>query len=377
MPQFMKSIEGSNARIGTVIGRYFAMDRDNRWERVAKAYKAMALAEGVANSTADAAEAVEQAHQNDQFDEFIEPTVIGDYAGMKDGDGILMANFRSDRAREILCALADPEPSDDVAEHVAVEGRPKFADVTGMVTYSDKHDTYMGKPLFPPKDISKSLGEVVSDSGLKQLRLAETEKYPHVTFFLNGGVEAKFEGEDRILVPSPKVATYDLQPEMSAPEVGENLCNAVRSGKYDMIICNFANPDMVGHTGSLEAAVKAGRCCICICICGFYVLTFCAVESVDKCLGDLMEAAEEKKAALIVTADHGNCEMMWDEETQGPHTAHTLNLVPIIVTDYSDSPLGKVKLSDGALCDIAPTILQLLGVDQPEEMTGKSLITPR
>ena len=259
MPEFMKSIEGSGARVGTVIGRYFAMDRDNRWERVAKAYKAMVLAEGVSNNAPDAAKAVLQAHASDQMDEFIEPTVIGDYAGMKDGDGILMANFRSDRAREILCALADPQPSEDVAEHIPINDRPTFTDVSGMVTYSDRHDTYMGEPLFAPKDISNPLGEVIANHGLTQLRLAETEKYPHVTFFLNGGVEAKFPGEERILVPSPKVATYDLQPEMSAPEVGENLCNAVRSGKYDLIVCNFANPDMVGHTGSLEASIKAGK----------------------------------------------------------------------------------------------------------------------
>lgn len=358
LPKFIDSLKGSKVTIGTVIGRYYSMDRDHRWERVAKAYRAMVSAEGVAKNAASPIDAVRQAYDAKQTDEFIEPTVVNDFKGMKDGDGIFVANFRSDRAREILCALADPDPPEGVKKEIDVTKRPKFADICGMVQYSERHEEYMGEPVFPVKDIQNVLGEIVAKAGLTQLRIAETEKYPHVTFFFNGGREEPFENEERILVPSPKVATYDLKPEMSAPEVGEKLCNAVDSGKFDMVICNFANPDMVGHTGSLPAAIKA-------------------VETVDTCLGNLLESVKRQRGAVIVTADHGNCETMWNPETNGPHTAHTLSKVPVIFADYSEKADDDLQLNDGALCDIAPTMLTLLGVEQPKEMTGKSLLTKR
>lgn len=224
-----------------------------------------------------------------------------------------------------------------------------------MVEYSSVHNGFMSA-IFPPKDIQQCLGEVVADTGLKQLRAAETEKYPHVTFFLNGGREEPFEGEDRILVPSPKVATYDLQPEMSCPEVGARVCEAIDSGKYGMAVVNFANPDMVGHTGDLDAAIKA-------------------VESVDKALGDIVTSMKKQKGALIVTADHGNCEKMWEDATDEPHTAHTLNKVPVILADYSDDPEAATRrIRSGRLADLAPTMLSLLQIKQPSEMTGESLI---
>jgi len=330
------------------------MDRDNRWERVGTAYDAMVSAKGVAKGCSNPMDAIKQSYDADTGDEFILPTVIGDYSGMKDGDGVLMANFRADRAREILLALADPEPSPDLQLGSERAAQPKFANVCGMVKYSDRHEKWMGQPIFPEKDIQKPLGEVAADHGLTQLRIAETEKYPHVTFFFNGGREVPFENEDRILVPSPKVATYDLQPEMSCPEVAEKLCEAIDSGKYNLVIVNFANPDMVGHTGFLDAAIKS-------------------VEACDDALGKLIESVKKQNGSLIVTADHGNCETMWDDEIDEPHTAHTLNRVACILNDFSGDE-RDLKLNDGALCDLAPTVCELLGIQQPEEMTGTSLI---
>lgn len=374
MPEFLKLLDpGADVRVGTVTGRYFAMDRDNRWERVGRAYDVIVSGQG-AHTCADAPGAVTLAHGAGVSDEFIEPTVVGDYAGMRAGDGVLMANFRADRARELLTAIADseapPEIWTDAAGGTDRAPQPGLADVCGMVEYSARHATYMSA-IFPPKDIRNPLGEVLADAGLRQLRVAETEKYPHVTFFLNGGREEPFDGEDRILVPSPKVATYDLQPEMSAPEVGARLCEAVDSGEYDAIIVNFANPDMVGHTGSLEAAMAA-------------------VESVDRCIGDLAASVRRQGGALLLTADHGNCEKMWEESTDEPHTAHTLNKVPVILADYSSdlgsgagakpsSPTGvdsatDARLRSGRLADLAPTMLELLGVPKPSEMTGESLL---
>ncbi|MEM7442571.1 MAG: 2,3-bisphosphoglycerate-independent phosphoglycerate mutase, partial [Pseudomonadota bacterium] len=340
---FLRDIAGvENARIGTVDGRYYAMDRDKRWERVERAYDAIALASG--KHAEDPLSAIQASYDADVGDEFIEPTVIGDYDGIKPGDGILMANFRADRAREILLALLDP----------AFDGFDRdmldIADACGMVEYSDQINQWVSA-IFPPKTLPAVLGKVVSDAGLTQLRIAETEKYPHVTFFFNGGEEKPWPGEDRILVASPKVATYDLQPEMSAPEVTDKLVDAVDSGKYDLVIINFANPDMVGHTGSLPAAIKA-------------------VETVDTCLGRLVEAIERQGGAMLVTADHGNCETMRNPKTGGPHTAHTLNKVPIVLVN---GPEGKV-LHDGKLADVAPTLLQLLQLEQPAVMTGESLI---
>ncbi|OJW28300.1 MAG: phosphoglycerate mutase (2,3-diphosphoglycerate-independent) [Rhodospirillales bacterium 69-11] len=328
--------------VATVIGRYFAMDRDKRWDRVGRAYAAMAEAEGAAYATPE--EAIRAAYAQDKFDEFVPPAVIGDYRGMQDGDAILCFNFRADRVREILAALLDP----------VFDGFPRkrvlhFACAVGMTRYSDALAPLMGV-LFQPDRLSQILGEVVSGAGRTQLRMAETEKYPHVTYFLNGGQEATFPGEDRIMVPSPKVATYDLQPEMSAPELTDKAVAAIDSGKYDLIVLNFANPDMVGHTGSLAAAIKA-------------------VETVDTGLGRIAEAVERQGGALLVTADHGNCELMKDPATGGPHTAHTTNPVPLVLMAR-----GSASLQEGRLADVAPTLLDLMGLPQPKEMTGHTLI---
>ncbi|HRJ60446.1 MAG TPA: 2,3-bisphosphoglycerate-independent phosphoglycerate mutase [Azospirillaceae bacterium] len=326
----------------TVIGRYYAMDRDKRWDRVGLAYDAMVSGEGV--RAADAIQAIDQSYAAGKQDEFILPTVIGDYAGMQDGDGIIMANFRADRAREILEALLSP-----TFDGFARDRLPQFAAALGMVEYSSKHNAWL-KTIFPPKTLTRVLGEVVSDAGLKQLRIAETEKYPHVTFFFNGGEERVYPGEDRILVPSPKVATYDMQPEMSALEVTDKVVAAIDSGVYDLVVINYANPDMVGHTGMLGAAVKA-------------------VQAVDAGLGRLAAAVEKAGGVLIVTADHGNCELMRDPDTDGPHTAHTLDKVPLILAGA-----GNVALRPGKLADVAPTLLELMGLPVPAEMTGVSLL---
>ena len=357
MPLFLDALDDGIV-VGSVTGRYWAMDRDNRWERVGTALDVIVQGSSSAASAsaADPLAAIAQAYADDVGDEFVPPTFIGDYGGMKDGDGVLMCNFRADRAREILTALADADPPAELGIGSAERPvRPTLADVCGMVVYSDTHKTYMSA-LFPVKDIQKPLGEVVSDAGLTQLRCAETEKYPHVTFFFNGGREEPFPGEERLLVPSPKVATYDLQPEMSAPELGEKLCASIDEGKYNLVVVNFANPDMVGHTGDLDAAIKA-------------------CEAVDSCLGDLVASVRSREGAIIVTADHGNCEKMWEEETDEPHTAHTLNKVPVILADYRDGVAKHGhKLRSGRLADLAPTVLELLGVAQPVEMTGESLI---
>ncbi len=333
----------SGARVGTVIGRYWAMDRDNRWERVARAYEAMVHGKGEAAATPQAA--VAQSYAKGEMDEFIAPTVIGDYAGAQDGDGVFCLNFRSDRAREILAALGDP-----AFKAFDAGVRPKWAAMLGMVEYSTAHNAYM-TTAFPPRSLVNTLGEWVANHGLTQLRLAETEKYPHVTFFLNGGREVPFAGEDRYMAPSPKVATYDLQPEMSAAEVAGQLVKGIEKG-YDLIVVNFANPDMVGHTGSLPAAIKA-------------------VEAVDIGLGLALAALEKAGGAMIVTADHGNCEVMVDPVTGGPHTSHTVNPVPVVLVG---GPAGAHLREGGKLGDLAPTLLALMGLPQPAEMTGKSLL---
>jgi 2,3-bisphosphoglycerate-independent phosphoglycerate mutase len=332
----------SGVPIATVIGRYYAMDRDKRWDRVAKAYAALAEAEGAAFD--DPVSAVQQSYAHDVTDEFIVPAVIGGYQGMRDGDAILCFNFRADRVREILAALLEPKFEGFSRKRVI-----RFAAAVGMTRYSDELASYLGV-LFPPEELDDILGQVVAEAGRAQLRTAETEKYPHVTYFLNGGQETTFPGEDRILVPSPKVATYDLQPEMSAPELTDKVVTAIDSKKYDLIVLNYANPDMVGHTGSLPAAIKA-------------------VETVDAGLGRIAAAVEKQGGALLVTADHGNCELMRDPATGGPHTAHTTNPVPVLLSGG-----GATALSDGRLADVAPTLLQLMGLEQPREMTGSSLI---
>ena len=331
------------ARIGTVSGRFYAMDRDKRWDRVAAAVEAILHGDG--EQAATAAAAIETAYARDETDEFVSPTVIGDYKGAADGDGLFFQNFRADRARQILGALVDPK-----FDGFDVVGRPKWAAVLGMVEYSERLNELM-PAMFPSEDIANTLGHWVAGKGLKQFRIAETEKYPHVTFFLNGGVEPPEEGEARYMAPSPKVRTYDLQPEMSAAEVTEHLVTAIRSGDYALVVANYANPDMVGHTGILAAAVKA-------------------VEAVDEGLGQVLDAVEAMGGAIVVTADHGNAEMMIDPETGGPHTAHTLNPVPVILVG---GPEGA-KLRDGLLSDLAPTLLELIGLEQPPEMTGQSLI---
>ncbi len=327
----------------TVDGRYYAMDRDKRWERVSKAYDAIVAAEGP--RFADPQAAIADAYANKIYDEFIIPAVIGNYNGMKDGDGVLCFNFRADRVREILGAMLDPAFSGFARKRTV-----KFAAAVGMAQYSDELDKFM-QTIFPSQSFPNILGEVVAAADRTQLRMAETEKYPHVTYFLNGGREEPFVGEDRIMVPSPKVATYDLQPEMSAPELTDKAVEAIKSGKYDFIVLNFANPDMVGHTGSLPAAIKA-------------------VETVDTGLGKIANAIQAMGGALLVTADHGNCEMLLDPATGGPHTAHTLNPVPLILAGAGN----RLVVKEGRLADIAPTLLELMGLPKPPEMTGASLL---
>jgi 2,3-bisphosphoglycerate-independent phosphoglycerate mutase len=329
--------------IATVCGRYYAMDRDKRWDRVVRAYDVLTGASGPLRDSAHSA--IETAYAEGQTDEFVTPTVIAGYDGMKDGDGLLMANFRADRARELLAALLDPE-FDGFEREVSTD----FVSAVGMVSYSDHLDRFMSV-LFPAEPLQNTLGEMVAEAGLTQLRIAETEKYAHVTFFLNGGEERVFAGEDRILVPSPKVATYDLKPEMAAHEVTDRLCKAISGGTYDLIVVNYANPDMVGHTGVMAAALEA-------------------VETIDICLGRLWEAVREAAGVLLITADHGNIEAMMDSNG-GPQTAHTNNKVPLLLVNVP----AEMGLRDGRLADLAPTLLRLLGLAQPAEMTGNVLLT--
>ena len=333
--------------IGVISGRYYAMDRDNRWDRVELAYNALTSGEGVKGT--DAPAAVQASYDNDKTDEFVLPTVIEadgkPVATVKANDSVIFFNFRPDRAREITRAFC-------ADEFTGFERKGGKLPLT-YVCFKDYDESIPNKIIaFKKQEIKNTLGEYLAANGLKQLRTAETEKYAHVTFFFNGGVEEPNKDEDRVLVKSPAVATYDLQPEMSAPEVSEKLNAAIRSGKYDVIIINFANPDMVGHTGVIPAAVKA-------------------VETVDQCVGTAVEAIKEVDGVLFICADHGNAEQMIDYKTKAPHTAHTTNPVPFILVNYDDS----VKLREGGcLADIAPTLLEIMGLPQPEEMTGKSLI---
>ena len=345
---FLKAFQkkAPKATIATVSGRYYPMDRDKRWPRVEKAYRALVQAEGA--HADDALKAVEQSYAAKTNDEFVLPTVIGNYAGMQDGDGLFMGNFRADRAREILAALLDP-----AFDGFPRDRRPAFACALGMVEYSGDLNPFLSA-LFPPEDLSETLGEVVAEAGKRQLRIAETEKYAHVTFFFNGGREAVFEGEERILVPSPDVATYDLQPEMSAPEVTDRLVAAIESGTFDLVVVNYANGDMVGHTGDLAATMKAVAC-------------------VDTCVGRLAEAVEQTGGCILLTADHGNAEQMSDEKTGQAHTAHTMNKVPLLLINGPDR---VTSLKDGRLADIAPTVLDLMALPCPAAMTGHSLVEP-
>jgi 2,3-bisphosphoglycerate-independent phosphoglycerate mutase len=342
--KFLGDIDGlAGVRLATLSGRYYAMDRDKRWDRVHKCYDAMVDASG--RRFDDAAAAIDASYAEDITDEFVVPCVLGDYAGIEDGDVLLFANFRADRAREISTALLDPGFEGFVRARCAT-----FGAAAGLTEYSDALKPLMGC-VFPPEDVRETLGQVIAEHHLKQLRIAETEKYAHVTFFLNGGREDVFEGEDRILVPSPKVATYDHKPEMSAYQVTDKLEEAILSRKYDLIICNYANPDMVGHTGVMSAAIKA-------------------VDTIDECLGRLRTALEKVGGVMLLTADHGNIEMMKDPQTHEPYTAHTTLDVPIIAFG---APAG-CGLENGRLADVAPTILDLMGLPKPAPMTGHSLL---
>lgn len=335
------TVEG--AAIDTVCGRYYAMDRDQRWERVKKAYDAIVLAHA-GHAAATALEALSFAYDRGENDEFVQATVIGQARGVTAGDSVFFVNFRADRARELSQAFVDPNFQGFERD------TPRLSAFVCMTKYLE------GLPAtiaFPPTRRSNLLAEILAANGLRQLRIAETEKYAHVTFFFNGGREEPFPGEERILIPSPNIATYDLQPEMSAPELTLKLSECIRSGRYDVIICNVANPDMVGHTGSLAAAVTA-------------------VEAVDRCLAATIDAIDAVGGELLITADHGNVEQMKDDSTGQSHTAHTTNPVPLV---FHGRPANLAV--GGSLQDIAPTMLCLLALDQPEEMTGRSLLTLR
>ena len=351
---FVQELEAKMAEIGvgkvaTLSGRYYAMDRDNRWDRVEKAYQNLTLGNGV--QAASATEALEKSYAEDVTDEFVLPTTIltdgKPTAVIKDGDSIINFNFRPDRAREITrCFCMDDFDGFDRGPRKKVT----------YICFTEYDVTIPNKEIaFKKVELTNTFGEFLAKHNMTQARIAETEKYAHVTFFFNGGVEEPNAGEDRVLVNSPKVATYDLQPEMSAPEVCDKLCEAIRSGKYDVIIINFANPDMVGHTGVVEAAVKA-------------------VEAVDECVGKAVEAVKEMDGVMFLCADHGNCEQMIDYETGAPWTAHTTNPVPFILINADPS----YDLDEGGkLCDIVPTLIELMGMEKPAEMTGRSLIVKK
>ena len=337
-----KMKEKGVGKIATIMGRFYAMDRDKRWERIEKAYDALVKGEGEKFSSASSA--IENSYQKEVFDEFVVPTVICNndkpVTTISENDSVIFFNFRPDRAREITRAIVDEE----------FEGFERQYFKTNFVTFTNYDDTIKNVSIaFKKSEIKNTFGEYISKKGLTQLRIAETEKYAHVTFFFNGGEEKQYEGEDRILIPSPKVETYDLKPEMSAFEVTEKVVEAINSRKYDNIILNFANPDMVGHTGNVEAAIKA-------------------LEALDECVQKVVEAIEANDGVLLITADHGNAEQMIDYKTGELHTAHTTNPVPLVL-------IGKeAKLKEGRLADLAPTMLNLMGLDKPEEMTGESLI---
>ena len=339
-----KMKEKGVGKIATLSGRYYAMDRDKRWDRVEKAYNALVKGEGVLAK--DPIQAIEESYQQEIFDEFVVPTVITDandqpLAKIESGDSVIFFNFRPDRARQLTRAIVDDKFDGFKTDKLDI-------DFVCMTEYDDTMPNV--KIAFKPEELTNTFGEVVSKLGKKQLRIAETEKYAHVTFFFNGGREEPYPGEDRILVNSPKVATYDLQPEMSAYEVTEKVLEAINSEKYDTIILNFANTDMVGHTGNIDAAIKA-------------------VEAVDKCVGEIVEAVQKQNGVLLITADHGNAEQMIDYQTGEPLTSHTTNLVPLILVG-----MENVELKDGRLCDLTPTMLDIMEEQKPKEMTGESLL---
>ena len=344
--EFVESVIKARGKIATVSGRYYAMDRDNNWERIQKAYDAMVLGQGP--KVDGALEGIQAAYDQGLSDEFIEPFIANEKGLIEDNDAIIFANFRPDRAIRIAVALSNPAATKNYVTPGKAEFKyeHKLQNIifTSMMHYSED---VKGPLAFPLQHLDNLYGEVIDNNGLKQLRIAETEKYAHVTFFFDGGKERQLDGSTRILIESPKVATYDLKPEMGAYEIRDKAVEAIKSGKFDTMILNFANPDMVGHTGSIEATTKA-------------------VEVVDECLKDVVEAIESVGGVAVVLADHGNAEQMRLDGK--PHTAHTTNLVPVVITDAS------LKINQGSLCDVAPTMLDLLGVEQPIEMTGKSLI---
>ena len=334
-------------RLGSLCGRFYAMDRDNRWDRVQKAYEL--LTEGKASFRhPDGLTALKAAYDRGETDEFIEPTIIGESSEpltIRSGDSVIFANFRADRAREITQAIAL-----DAFDGFERESRPRLAQFICLTEYSEQ----FGLPVaFPPERPRNGLGEYLASNGKTQLRIAETEKYAHVTFFFSCGEETPFPGEDRKLIPSPDVKTYDMQPSMSAPEVTRQLTSAIRSGQYDLIVCNYANGDMVGHTGNLKAAIEA-------------------VECLDQCLGEVIQAVQDSKGQALITADHGNCESMLDMESGQPHTAHTSELVPLFYVGEQDVMIQP----GGVLSDIAPTLLYLMDIGPPAEMTGQNLLAP-
>jgi 2,3-bisphosphoglycerate-independent phosphoglycerate mutase len=339
----LERIAGPRGFLASLIGRYFAMDRDKRWDRTRLAYEL--LVQGQGTPAVDPVQAVRDAYARGETDEFVKPIVLAQdavpRATLRDGDAVLCFNFRSDRMRQLVRAIAVPD-----FHGFPVGDRPTL----DLVTLTQYDRTFPFAPAFPPFSLAQILAEVLSDRGRTQFRTAETEKYPHVTYFFNGGHEPPYKGEERVLVPSPKVATYDLAPEMSAEGITDTLCGALERREHDFLLCNFANADMVGHTGVLPAVITA-------------------VETVDHCLGRIVTACERSGTRLLITADHGNCEVMLDPETGGPHTAHTSNPVPFVAIH---SGLRRLR-SGGALCDVAPTILSLLGLEQPAEMTGRAL----
>ncbi len=338
-----KMKEKGIGKIATIAGRFYAMDRDKRWERTKKAYDAMVKGEG--NKANSAIRAIEESYQKEIFDEFVEPTIVcnsdNSYTKIEKNDSVIFFNFRPDRARQITRALVDNNFSEFETEKLDLY----------FVCFTQYDETMPNVNIaFKPNVLKNTFGEYISNKGLKQLRIAETEKYAHVTFFFNGGEEKQYEGEDRILVPSPKVETYDLKPEMSAYEVTEKVLKEINENKYNSIILNFANPDMVGHTGNLEAAIKA-------------------IETIDECVGKIVDAVKKNNGVLLITADHGNAEQMIDYKTGEPHTAHTTNPVPLILVG-----MENVDLKEGKLADLAPTMLDIMELDKPKEMTGESLI---
>lgn len=344
---FLKQIKQQGyAKIASITGRYYAMDRDNRWERVQATYDMLTL--GKSEYTAENAEAgLALAYARGENDEFVQPTLIeNQFSPINDGDIVIFMNFRSDRARQLTRAFMDP-----AFNYFVRKQNPMPQHFVSLTEYQKEFNALNVEVAYPPIDLSNSLGETLSKLGKKQLRIAETEKYAHVTFFFNGGVEIPFAGEDRILVPSPKVATYDLQPEMSAYELTEKLIEAIQSEKYDAIICNYANPDMVGHTGNIPATIKA-------------------IEVIDECVSKVIAALQAVGGEAIITADHGNAECMFDETTHQPHTAHTCELVPFLYIGRKANIIKK----DGVLADIAPTLLSLMGLTPPKEMTGDILL---